>query len=219
MVQILLGRNSGKSGAGSKLALLVLDACTEQEPNYKNQITRFPVEVGVDVSDHVRMEPDTIKIGGQISNTPDTTLVTAGGNRLVNAYEVLLAISGRSMLRSVDEYIDEFPGPIMVDLIGLRQRVMVDMICEDFQPPVDVQTGDVINFTMLFTKVRFATTSLSNISYSLNKIADPNTADAVNPGADYGKQQTGNPSDAVTNALNGGAKSGVDWLMANDVSN
>jgi hypothetical protein len=190
MVQFLLGRgNTGKAGAGKRV-LLTLDACLQQEPHYKNQVTRYPVEEGMDVTDHVRMEPDTIKIEGQVSNTPDTTVQTSIGDRVINAYEMLLKISGREILHSTSEFLDEFPGPVFVDLI-ISNRVMVDMICEDFTAPRDPQTGDVINFTMQFVKVRKATVDLASITYTSNAIGGAGTSDQIQPTADKGKQQTG----------------------------
>jgi hypothetical protein len=193
MVQILLGRgNTGKAGAGKRV-LLTLDACLQQEPHHKNQVTRYPVEEGLDVTDHVRMEPDTIKIEGQVSNTPDTTVQTSTGDRVINAYEMLLKISGREILHSTSEYLDEFPGPILIDLI-VSNRVMVDMICEDLSIPRDPQTGDVINFTMQFVKVRKATVDLASITYTSNAIGGAGTTDQTQPTTDKGKQQTNEPS-------------------------
>ena len=181
MVSILLGIHSGKAGAGKML--LTLDACMSQDPHYKNQVTAYPVEVGMDITDHIRIEPDSVKIEGQITNAPDTEVSTTTGNRVVNAYETLLYISGRTILQSRTQKIDEFPGTPLIDLI-IKNRVMVDMVCEDLNVPADPATGDVINFTMTFKKIRKATTDIANVSYSTGN------KDTLAPQVQKGKQQT-----------------------------
>ena len=189
MVQILMGRSSGKAGAG-RLALLTLDACLSQDPHYINQVTRYPIEQGMDITDHILIEPDTLKIEGIVSNTPDSELNTISGNRVVNAYEMLLNIAGREMLHKTSETLDEFPGPFMVDVLLDNSLVMADMICEDFNAPRDPATGDAIQFSMTFTKVRMATVDLAAVTYTSAAIGGAGTADTVAPESNQGKQQT-----------------------------
>lgn len=198
-VQILFGRsNTGSPGR----VLLTLDACLQQDPRYKNQVSRYPVESGLDITDHVRMEPDSVRIEGQVTNTPDSaTVSTLTNDFTINAYSMLLAISGRERLALLSEYLDEYPGPIIVDLI-IKNRVMVDMILEDLNVPCDPQTGDVINFTATFVKVRKATTNLASISYTSDAIGGAGTGDQVGPSSPKGKQQTETPSTDASLAYN-----------------
>ena len=84
--------------------------------------------------------------------------------------------------------LDEYPGPIMVDLI-IKNRVMVDMICEEFTCPRDSTTGDAMQFSMTFVKVRFANVNLATITYTSNLIGGEGTSDTIAAAQAQQKQQ------------------------------
>ena len=187
-VQILVGRSTlGNPGAPAP-ALITLDACLSQSPNYKNQVTRYPVEKGLDITDHIRMEPDTVKIEGIISNSPNDGPNDDTGARVLTAYDKLLKIAGRTLITSTSQYFYQDKGPELVDLI-ISNRVMVDMICEELTVPRDPNTGDAIQFSMSFVKVRMATVGLATITYTSNAIGGAGTDDQLSPAKAMQKQQ------------------------------
>lgn len=189
MVQILVGRSSNLAGAGN-LVLLTLDADLSQEHEYKNRITSFPVENGLDITDHVRQEPDEIKIEGIVSDSPDpSNVVNFNGNSdAITAYDALCTIAGRGIVSGESSYPDEYIAPTMVDIIGTKNRIFTDMICENLTFPFTVQTGDAIHFTATFKKVRIASTSLAVINYTVSKSAPAGTQDAIQGNVDGGQQ-------------------------------
>jgi hypothetical protein len=108
----------------------------------------------------------------------------------LTAYEKLLKIAGRALITSTKQYFYEDKGPELVDLI-ISNRVMVDMICEELTVPRDPNTGDAIQFSMSFVKVRMATVGLATITYTSEKIAGTGTEDQLAASTDAGKQQPG----------------------------
>jgi hypothetical protein len=57
-------------GLNSQAYHLTLDATTSETHEISAVVTDHPVEKGVNISDHVRPEPDVIKLEGVVSNTP-----------------------------------------------------------------------------------------------------------------------------------------------------
>lgn len=91
----------------AKIDALELDAMLVSEHVVENEITQHPVEVGADVTDHVRPKPDRLTIEGIVSATP----VQFGGNarvglgyddnRVADAYQTLLTLRASAKLVSV----------------------------------------------------------------------------------------------------------------------
>ena len=204
MVEILWGRSSGLALAG--LNLLTLDACLSQDHEYKNKVTSYPVENGLDVSDHVRQEPDELKIEGVISDTPDG-VDSVDGSYSDSAYKALCAVAGRDYVSTETAVIkNEYPAPIIVDVI-VKYRVFTDMILETLSVPRTTTTGDSINFTAHFKKFRKADVSLATINY-----ARGGSGHLSQGNVDQGKQQTGAVDDPTKNALqNASDRYGAWW--------
>jgi len=187
MVQIFWGLNSGLPLAG--LSLLNLDACLSQEDEYKNKVTSYPVENGLDISDHIRQEPDECKIEGIVSDTPDDYF-TLDGPRAASAYKALCAIAGRDFISKEGQQIkNEYPAPIMVDVIS-KYRVFTDMFLETLQVPHTPITGDSTIFTAHFKKIRKAAVNLAVVNYTSARIGGQDGVDRGQPDLGMGKQQT-----------------------------
>lgn len=205
LVQILTGRSTLGNPNAPQPVLITFDACLSQEPTYKNQVTRYPVEQGLDITDHIRQEPDMIKLEGIISNTPnDGTPNDDTGARVASAYQGLLNIAGRVMMTNTKQFFYKDPAPVLCDLI-IKNRVMVNMICEEFSSPRDPSTGDAIHFTMTFVKIRMATVNLATVIYTSNAIAGNGTNDQLAAATDAGKQQVQIPKVDVVQSY-------TDWF-------
>jgi hypothetical protein len=56
-----------------KLGTVAIDACKEESHDLPNVVTDHPVEEGFNITDHVRPEPDKVRLSCFISNTPLST--------------------------------------------------------------------------------------------------------------------------------------------------
>ena len=198
MVEILVGRNSGLTNAG--VTLITLDATLSQEPTYENKVTSYPVEDGYDVADHVRQEPDILKIEGIISNRPDDPKKDIGTNYVESAYNKLLWIAGRgsSALSLLGQ--DSPSKPIMVDVV-IKHRVMTNCILELFPPSWTNTTGDTMQFSARFKKIRKVSTSAATINYTSDAVGGAGAADTMDPEGQAGAQPTKEPEDPLKKNL------------------
>jgi hypothetical protein len=81
--------------SGIPRMLIVLDAVTEEEPEYTADITENPVEDGNEVTDHVQLKAPTLRLRGTISNTP-IDLSTSIGNALAGGISLITSGQARS---------------------------------------------------------------------------------------------------------------------------
>jgi hypothetical protein len=182
MLDILLGRKRegpSISESGGTAILVKLDASLFQSHKYKNKATAYPVESGMDITDHVRQEPEQFEIEGLVTNSPVSffplltdfkTIVNGGKDRVMTAYEALLLICGRKMVK-----MPEMSGnlinitietkPKIVD-IQTNLRVFNDMIIEDLSFDFDNKTGDALPFKASARRIRRVTTRQATINYT-----------------------------------------------------
>lgn len=69
------------TATGIPKLLVVLDAVTEEAPEFNADVTQHPVESGPEVSDHIQLKNPTLTLKGTISNNP-IDLQTSVGNLL-----------------------------------------------------------------------------------------------------------------------------------------
>lgn len=75
------------------LDTLVVEATLEEVHSASAEVTEFPVEVGADVTDHVRPKPKVLVLTGLISDTPlDTSLLRAAISNAPFAFEIANAV-------------------------------------------------------------------------------------------------------------------------------
>lgn len=185
MLDILLGRIKQPpffSESGGTAILLKLDACLTQSHKYANHATSYPVESGLDITDHIRQEPETFSIKGIVTNSPVMvfslfnsassptelqTIVNEGKDRVTTAYEALLLIVGRRMTGVPERVVNttEEIKPKLVD-IQANLRVYNDMIIENLVFDFDEKTGDALPFTADAKRIRKVTTAASTINFT-----------------------------------------------------
>ena len=168
-LELLLGRKKRApqfSVAGSSVLLLELDASISEGHSFTNSVTRFPVEDGSDITDHIKIEPDQISIEGFVTNSPiknliqmrDNPTVSSGGlDRVTSAYETLLGISGRN----------GYP-PAMVDIFT-TMRTFTDMVMTSLSIPRDGGTGEALRFSAEFVHIRKISLAQATIFYTSGK--------------------------------------------------
>ena len=121
------------------------DASVSEQHDSENEITQFPVEVGSDIADHIRPQPDRITINGIVTNTPIVFLagVTTSPTRAEEAYSKIKDLRDNGDLISV--------------VTSLRQYA--NMAIESFSTLRDVVNGNVLNATITLREVFLAQTA------------------------------------------------------------
>ncbi len=119
-----------------------LDASLNETHSSSVDVTQHPVEDGADITDHVRIKPETISITGVVTNTPLIFLASfrESPTRAEEAYETM-----RELLRNRE--------PISV-ITTLRQYD--NMILTNMQTSRDARTGNVVQCTLNFQEIIIA---------------------------------------------------------------
>jgi hypothetical protein len=78
---------------GVPVPLVVLDVVTNEDVEYRADITEHPVEMGPEVSDHAQLKNPIVRLRGKISNTPldvsvDIANILAGGIAAASSSQV-----------------------------------------------------------------------------------------------------------------------------------
>ena len=115
-----------------------LDASIEENHVSANTITQFPVETGVDISDHVRKQPDRVTIRGVVTDHP-TTFGGAGrsGRSLDSYYDVLTMIDEAQVISIVT---------------SLRQYA--NMVIESMEVPRNAALGSSVQMSLSFRELK-----------------------------------------------------------------
>lgn len=142
-----------------------IDAVVTETHLDEVEVTDHPVEIGVNISDHMRVKPATITLDGIVSNTP---LPTAGAPssplqadgvtytsrsaavpaRAGSAYQQLLALKTGGQLVTV-----------VTALRSYDQMALVSL-----SVPRDAKTGNALRFTAVLKEIKFALSQVAVIS-------------------------------------------------------
>ena len=159
-----------------KIGELLLDATLTETHSYKNQVSQFPVETGIDINDNIKLDPDTVSLTGVVSNSPvsvqfsDVTDIVRKRNgateakrisregtatRVETAQDILLAISGRKINGEDQE-------PQLVTIVtGLR--VYTNMAMTSLEITRTGTTGQSLPFTAQFLRIQVVDTETITI--------------------------------------------------------
>ena len=148
----------------AQIGTVTLDVSISEQHTGTNEVTDHPVEEGVNIVDHVRPKPDTLKIEGLVTNTPSPTSdapsfpVTVGdvtflskskfdAARAGTAYSDLLALKENATLITV--------------VTGLR--TYDNMVIESLDVPRDARTGQALRFSCSLKQIRTAVVQTAKI--------------------------------------------------------
>ena len=188
--------------------MLSVDAALSVTDEYKNKITPYPVENGLDITDHIRQEPDEFDLEGIVSDDKDNVIVIGQDSK--TAYNLFCIMAGRDYVTNGSTYLqNEYPSPVMVDIIS-KYRVFTDMVIEMFQSNRNSETGDSLSFKAHFKKIRKANTSLSNINHTSAR-GGAGGADQAQGNTDTGKNQTSAVKNPLSEALNSATQAFGAW--------
>lgn len=139
----------------TQIAELMLDASLEETSSMKSKVTKYPVENGAVVTDHIVNEPIEFTIKGFVSNHPIIPSDTVSLNtvhvlkRATAAYFDLLSIREKRQ-------------PVTI-VTGLN--VYRNMAMESLEIPRSAQTGDSLEFTASFTQITIVSSSTIPAEY------------------------------------------------------
>ncbi len=117
-----------------------LDASLEENHTAENEITQFPVEVGVDITDHVRKLPEGVTIRGVVTDHP---LVLGGAfrsGRSTDAYQEFLVMLNQAQFVAV--------------VTTLRQYA--NMVVQRMEVPRNSRRGSSVEFVLTLREVKTA---------------------------------------------------------------
>lgn len=114
-----------------------IDVLTSETHDFKSRVPQFPVETGVNVSDHVIQEPIAISLSCVVSDTP---LLLPSLPRIKTTYELL------RLLWRLRE-----PLTVITAL-----NVYDNMMIENISMPRDRTTGQALNFDVQLSEIVYA---------------------------------------------------------------
>ncbi len=115
-----------------------IDCAVSVEVVRESQITSHPVEIGADVTDHVRNEPIVVNLDCRISNTPmaDVAALRTG----------IPSEEGRAKLVAIRNARE----PVTIELID---ETFDSMVLQSLSTPQTAQTGDALEFRATFKEI------------------------------------------------------------------
>lgn len=175
-----------------KIGSLLLDANINEVHDYSNEISRFPIESGSDISDHVRQEPERLTIEGFITNSPVQFLGGIfTGDRVKEGFEYLMKYAGYDYPSQADSPTAT-PNKFTLVTVVTGLRVYSDMGIVRISIPRNSRTGEALRFNIELRRVRFTSSQYIIIqNTSESKPAAERINDQASSKADIGKQ-TGN---------------------------
>jgi hypothetical protein len=226
-IDLLIGRKSKPPSILSSengLVLLKLDVAINEEHIYENRIPQFPIDTANTISDHIWKLPDQLKIQGQVSNAPIQSIITTlkdttaiGGteaNKVLTAYEVLLALTGRKLVRNYEDIAGKgIPSqPIIIDIIT-NLCVFNNMVVRSLRIPRNAGIKDELMFDVEFVQITKTTIQDTNIQYVNEKIYGAEGVENQKATQDVGKQpqvETKADNRTILKRLTDGGKKNLD---------
>jgi len=119
----------------NKVGDLTIEATLSEQHNMTATVSKFPVEGGAIVSDHIVNDPEKITLEGFASNTP---IGTEPGDYAQETFNQLKKMwEARELLDIVTQY-----------------KVYNDMAITDISVPLNAKTGQAIQFTIDLIKIK-----------------------------------------------------------------
>lgn len=135
-----------------------IDVEVRADVQRSNVVTRFPVEKGADVTDHVQPEPITLDIEGIVSDTPLTEMAVVRSQFAIINGEAFSKPSEEARARL--DKLNTDREPITVECSA---GVFRNMVLEKLNETRDASTGDSYQFTATFSEMVFVTNERTTI--------------------------------------------------------
>lgn len=182
LIDLLIGPVSKTS-----VGVVTLDASVSEKHQKSNEITKFPVEEGKDIADHIRHFADRIEIDGLISDTPlaffgsaPSPVGTDTGSPVDRAHRADLAFQKAMQTSELVRVVTSL-------------RTYENMAMVDYSVTRDKDNGHVLSFHLALEEVVIAQTGTVELTRSLNPV---NSSDQ-NLGVKAVEAPTKNPNTTV----------------------
>lgn len=181
LLSILASKTSFKWTGG---AVLTFDASIEEQHSKAATLTDHPIEDGSDVTDHVRQQPDSIRMVGEISNHPLSRILTVntgpdGSQRfgVINTGDDprdRVTVAWTQLIYLIENAI---PVTIVTTLWTYE-----DMVITSIDVPRNAKLGNTLHFTALLRHISFVKSATVD--------APATTVTTAKPPVPKGKQVT-----------------------------
>lgn len=166
----------------SKIGALSIEATLSESHSMTATVTRFPVEGGTIVSDHIVNDPEKITLECFISNTP------IGGEVNNHAQEAF------------DQLTRMFEAKELVDVVT-QFKIYVGMAITDISVPRNNKTGQAILFTVNLVKIRkVQSTTVEVYKETVAPASADQAASSINTGS-VATKEADPVFDALTNDI------------------
>lgn len=162
LARFIFGRKLKQIGS------LIVDAFTSEIHNRNNAITKYPIEDGEQLSDHIISDPETLTVNGIIEPILD-------GSNLVVAYKTLKDIRENKELITIVTGLEVYEDMGMLNLSVNRNS----------------NNGGSLVFTANFQKVKIVSSQTVDISVSEINEVDQESYEQAQPDIDVGKATNG----------------------------
>ncbi len=141
-----------------------IDATLAEDHAFDSEVTEHPVEIGADITDHVRARPIEVTIQGLVSDTPIGALAERRGFDGVSEPAALpsdVAFSNLLGIRDARE-----PVTITTSL-----KTFENMVLESLSVPRSARTGHALEFTARFRQVELVTNQRTTVPTAVPRAA------------------------------------------------
>jgi hypothetical protein len=128
---------------GTPIGNVIIDATVSETHSLSATLTSHPVEVGTDITDHVKASPRKVSLEGLVSNTPVVFLASLFGQGqdppVSTAHATFQKIVEQSEIISIQTTLQKYD----------------NMIVTEYNVTRDASKGNALSFTLNAERVRF----------------------------------------------------------------
>ena len=189
------------------IAGIQLDATLSESHTNTVRMTKNPIELGADVTDHVIIEPKRVSITAQVSDTP---LGTAAFAQIVDNVSGLFGSSTEeNVTRSIAAYnsliaIQEIAEPIEVQT---KLKLYTNMIIVGISTVQDKDSSRIV--LMVITLEEALITASEIVQLSSEQLQLGSITEQASPSTNRGRQETVSPDDTTNTSV---LKNVLGWL-------
>lgn len=139
-----------------------LDVTMDEVHEWTNEVTTNPVEIGAPISDHIQELPDKIRITGMISDSAISDNVIREFSKVDDSQFLTRCQTTFDLLRGLVKNKE-------LVMVYTRYKLYHDMALVSINLPRNNTTGDAINFTAEFMRVRIVSTQSVDIPKGISR--------------------------------------------------
>ena len=183
---------------------VILDASIRENHNRSGQLSKHPVEQGLDVTNHYRVLPPTLHIEGVVSNTSlfDIESPTASALSVTRALRRGSLTAAQSALAVLDSYFVK--AQVITILTGLR--TYDNVVLTDLSVDRDADSAGQLHFTAEAEQIRIVSTSRGDAVEVADPIADSGNSSGRQAATEESTETANQSRDSL-------ASQGVDFVQ------